>query len=70
MKDEPQTLEGDYEKALSELKWKIQLDSSSEYEDQPMEKCHCRRRVPLEAVSRATSKNDNKHRYKENSEKR
>ena len=45
MKDEPQTLEAAYQKALSEWKWKIRLDEVSEYEDKPMEVCHSRRQL-------------------------
>ena len=58
MKQEPQTLDATYQKGLSELKWETRLDASSEYEDEPMEICHCRRRVPIEAVSSAISNNN------------
>ena len=37
MKEEPQTLDAAYKKALSELKWKTRLDASSGYEEEPME---------------------------------
>ena len=63
MKEEPQTLDAAYKKALSELKWKTRLDASSGYEEEPMEICHCRRRVPIEAVSPAIS-NRNKNNKK------
>ena len=69
MKEEQQTLDATYQKGLSELKWKTRLDASSGYEDEPMEICHCRRRVPIEAVSPATSnnnRNNNKRRNKNN----
>ena len=42
MKDEPKTLEKAYQKALSELKWKIRLDARAK-NDEPMEICHSRR---------------------------
>ena len=56
-------------KRLSELKWKTRLNASSGYEDEPMEICHCHRRVPIEAVSPAISNNNHnnsKHRNKNN----
>lgn len=59
MKHEPQTLEAAYQKALSELKWKIRLDANSECEEEPMEICHSRRRVPIEAMSSAKSNSNN-----------
>ena len=58
MKEELQTLDAAYKKALSELKWKTRLDASSGYEDEPMEICHCHRRVLIEAVSPAISNNN------------
>lgn len=51
MKDDPQTLEAVYQKAISELKWKIRLDVSTEYDDEPMEVCHSRRRVQTEDIN-------------------
>jgi len=72
MKDEPQTLEAAYQKALSEMKWKVRMGScafSSEYEGEPMEICHSRRRVPIEAVSPATQMNSYKDRYRKNNKK-
>jgi len=59
LKDEPQNLEAAYQKALSELKWKIRLDEGSKYEDEPMEICHARRRIAIEAVSPITSRDNN-----------
>ena len=59
MKDEPQTLEGAYQKALSELKWKIQLNARAEYEDEPMEICHSKRQTLIKAVSPAKFKRVN-----------
>ena len=59
MKDKPQTLEAAYQKALSEWKWKIRLDEGSEYEDEPMEVCHSRRRLRIEAVGPVKSNNKN-----------
>lgn len=55
MKDEPQILEAAYQKALFELKWKIQLEASKEYENEPMEVCYSRRQAQIEAVTPAKS---------------
>ena len=60
MKDEPQTLEAAYQKALSEWIWKIRLDEGSEYEDEPMEVCHSRRQLRIEAVGPVGSNNKKK----------
>ena len=60
MKDEPQKLEAAYQKALSEWKWKIRLDEGSEYEDEPMEVCHSRKQLRIEAVGPVGSNNNNK----------
>ena len=57
MKDEPQTLEAAYQKALSKWKWKIRLHEGSEYEDEPMEVCHSRRQLRIEAVGPVGSNN-------------
>ena len=65
-KEEPQTLNAAYQKALSELKWKTRLDASSEYEDEPMEISHSRRWVPIEAVSPATSNNNHNNSKRRN----
>lgn len=43
IKGEPLTLEAAYQKTLSELKCKIRLNASMEYDDNPMEVCHSRR---------------------------
>ena len=59
MKDEPQTLEAAYQKALSEWKWKIRLDEGSEYEE-PMEVWHSRRQLRIEAVGPVGSNNKKK----------
>ena len=58
MKDETQTLEGAYQKSLSELKWKIQLDAKAEYKNEPTEICHFGRRKPIEAISPTKSEKD------------
>ena len=68
MKDEPQTLEAAYQKALAEWKWKIRLDECSEYEDEPIVVGHSRRRLGIEALSPVRSEN-NKDRRQEMSER-
>ena len=69
MKDEPQTLDAAYQKPLSEWKWKIRLDKGSEYEDEPMEACHSRRRLRIKAVCPEKS-NHNKNKCQKKMHKR
>ena len=66
IRNEPLTIEAANQKAFSELEWKSRLNSYSEYKDEPMEICHSRRQVQIEAVSPTTTQNDNKTRYKKN----
>lgn len=53
MRDEPTDLHAAYEKALAEVRWKIRLNANREYDDEPMEVCHARRQVRVEAVGPA-----------------
>ena len=62
MKREPQTLEEVYLKAFSELKLKIWIDAKAECEDDQVEICHSRRRMPTKAMSPAKSEWDKSRR--------